>query len=165
MFKVKKLKNWKTENCAADRNSRFWFNACMKMNPNGPYKDPASCEPYKNIHWYAFKGQNYCLKTIEMAIKRFPWVIQNDRYPKITHILQKWSYLKLEPCSLCYDSDGARKCATTMRKIKKWCELLSVRDRSCNSHLVCTNHGGFKIYCRIGPVVYPNLDLDWDYSS
>ncbi|XP_066910293.1 angiopoietin-related protein 7-like [Clytia hemisphaerica] len=59
-----------TDNCAADRLAGFWYFYCAVITPNGKYySNQSDCVYKRSLHWYDFKGRDYCLKTFEMAIR------------------------------------------------------------------------------------------------
>ena len=56
--------------CAENRGAGFWFKYCHMIFPTAPYhSNQVDCPLRRGIYWTSFKGENYCLKTIEMAIR------------------------------------------------------------------------------------------------
>ncbi|CAF1168242.1 unnamed protein product [Rotaria magnacalcarata] len=59
-----------TESCAQRYNGAWWYSSCHESNLNGGYlRGPRSTMYAAGVNWYAFRGEHYSLKTIEMKVR------------------------------------------------------------------------------------------------
>ena len=58
-------------NCAEDHKGGWWYNSCVRANPNALYFHASATSHVTGINWYYFKGHFHSMKMIEFKLRSY----------------------------------------------------------------------------------------------